>query len=283
MSNFKIKAEAQSFNMVAKFETDLHNLLAIMGKEEATVLAPGTAYQIYASSGTLSTATVNPKGLIPDSNISMGDPTVATITYMKYRNLVAIEEIGKKGYAVAVGGANNSMLKQIQAKVRKSIVDGLANGTTVVEVASTTSFQARIAKAAAQVQIKFEDEACTPVFFANPVDAYNYLGTTNVGLAQNFGLSYLENFMGIGDVIIDSNVPQGTVYGSAKENLDVISADIRAIEGIDLTMDGSGIIGVHNGTDYSYGALEAVCYCGLCVMPIFADRIVKVVDEEESE
>ncbi len=281
MANFAIAAQAQDINFVAKFETDLHNLLAIMGKSDVEVLAPGTAYKIYASTGTLDDGPFAECEEIDDSGIAMGNPTIVELTYGKYRNLVGIESIGAKGYDVAVGGANTSMLKQVQAKVRKSIIDGLANGTGSVEAFADT-FQGKVAAAAAYVQEKFEDEAVTPVFFANPQDVYGYLATTSVGLAQNYGLSYIENFMGIGNVIVDSNVPEGVIYGTATENLAVVAASVAGIQGMELATDASGIIAVHNGAAYANGALETVCFCGLAVMPIVADRIA-VVGSEESE
>ena len=274
MADYAIQAKAQDVNFVAKFESDLHNLLAILGKADVEVMAPGTALKTYASTGALDTTAVAEKGLIPDSAIAMGDAVITELTYQKYRNLVGIESIAKKGYAVAVGGANTEMLKLVQKKVRKAIIDGLA--VSGIGTATATGFQAKVAEAAKYIAVKFEDEACTPVFFANPDDVYDYLGTHNITLEQNFGLSYLQNFMGIGNVIVDSNVPSGTVYGTATENLVVAAASVSAIQGMEVTTDESGIIAVHNGARYENGALETVVYCGLAVQPAIADRIVAV-------
>ncbi len=276
MADFAIAAKAQNINFVSKFESDLHNLLTVLGKAEVQVLAPGTAFKIYKSAGALSTTAVAEKALIPDSNISMDDGTLVELTYKKYRNLVSIEKVGKLGYQVAVGGTNTEMLKQVQKGVRKSIYDGLAAGTGTAQVAKAATLQAQVAKAAAYVAKKFEDEAGTPVFFVNPDDAFDFLGQTNLTVQNQFGLSYLENFMGIGNLIIDSNVPAGTVYGTACENLEVVAANVAAIEGLEVTMDESGIVAVHNGTRYENAALEAVVYSGLAVLPVVADRIVKV-------
>lgn len=275
MADLAIAAKAQDINFVTKFETDLHNLLAILNKTGVEVLAPGTAFKIYASSGSLSTDTVNENATIPDSEIVMGDPTIVELTYKKYRNLASIEQIGAKGYEVAVGGTNNTMLKLIQKGVRASIISALANGTGAV---TGSDFQEKVAKAAAYVQKKFEDEAATPIFFANPDDAYDYLGSHNITLEQNFGLSYIANFMGIGNVIIDSNVPNGTVYGTACENLAVVAASVAAIPGMDLMTDESGIIAVHTGAKYENGAIQTVAYSGLAVQPCIADRIVAASD-----
>ncbi len=267
-----VAAKAQDINFVTKFESDLHNLLAVLGKSEVQVMAPGAALKIYNTSGTLSAATVAEKALIPDSGIAADNGTVVALTYKKYRNLTSIESIGAKGFDVAVGSSNDALLKLVQKAVRQTIYTGIATGTGT---ATATGFQAQVAAAAGAVAVKFEDEAYTPVFFANPADAYAYLGTANITIQQESGLAYLANFMGIGNVILDSNVAAGTVIGTAVENLEVVAADVAAIPGMEMTMDESGIIGVHTGALYENGAIQTVAYCGLAVKPIFLDRIVK--------
>lgn len=267
-----VAAKAQDINFVTKFETDLHNLLAVLGKSEVQVMAPGSAFKIYNVSGTLPVAAVAEKALIPDAGIAADNGTVVELTYKKYRNLTGIESIGKKGYDVAVGATNDALLKLVQKQVRASIYAGIATGTGT---ATGATFQEKVAAAAAAVAVKFEDEAYTPVFFANPTDAYTYLGAATISIQQASGLAYLANFMGIGNVILDSNVAAGTVIGTAVENLEVVAASIAEIPGMDLTTDASGIIAVHNGALYQNGAIETVAYCGLAVKPIFLDRIVK--------
>lgn len=273
MADFAKEAMAQNINFVAKFTTDLHNLMNVLGKTQVQVMAPGTAYKIYKSSGTLSASAVAAKAEIPDSGYAMGEPTVVALTYSKYRNLTSIEDIGSKGYEVAVGGSNTAMLKDVQKGIRTSIFTAIATGTGT---ATAATFQAKVAKAAAYISKKFEDEACTPVFFANPDDVYDYLGAHSITVESNFGLSYLENFMGIGNVVIDSNVATGTVIGTATENLDLVAASIGEIPGLDMYTDESGIIAVHNGATYSKASLETVTYSGVGVQPVYLDRIVKV-------
>lgn len=267
-----LAAKAQDINFVTKFESDLHNLLAVLGKSEVQVMAPGSAFKIYNTSGTLSAATVAEKALIPDSGITTDNGNVVALTYKKYRNLTSIEKIGMIGYDPAVAATNDALLKLIQKYVRQTIYTGIATGTGT---ATGATFQAKVAAAAGAVAVKFEDEAYTPVFFANPTDAYGYLGAANITIQQASGLAYLANFMGIGNVILDSNVAAGTVIGTAVENLEVVAANVAEIPGMDLTMDRSGIIGVHTGALYENGAIQTVAYCGLAVKPVFLDRIVK--------
>ena len=82
--------------------------------------------------------------------------------------------------------------------------------------------------------------------------------------------------MGIGNVIVDSNMAAGTVAGTAAENLVIDAASITSIPGMELETDELGIIAVHNGAKYENAALEVVAYCGLAVLPVYKDRIIKV-------
>lgn len=274
MANMAIQAHAQEINAVAKFQSDLHNLLALLGKEDVQVVAPGTAFKIYRSSGTLSNTAVAEKALIPDSNIAMDNGTVVEISFAKYRNLVSIEKIAKIGYASAVGGANASLIKQAQAKVRQSII--AATSVTGVGTATAANFKAKLAKGAAYVAKKFEDEVFTPIHFVNTDDAYDYLGSADITVQNAFGISYIENFMGLGTVILDSNVTAGTVYSTACENIDVVAANCTMIDGMEMTADESGLMAVHVSPKYENGAIETVVYSGVTALPVFADRVCKV-------
>jgi hypothetical protein len=274
MANLAVQALAQEVNAIAKFESDLHNLLVLLNKEDVNVMAPGTALKIYKTSGSLSTSVVAEKALIPDSAITTDNGSLVELTFGKYRNLVSIEKIAKQGYDVAVGASTASMVKQAQAKARASIVSGM--DVTGVVTAEAATFQAKIAKAAGKIAAAFEDEAYTPIFFVNPEDAFDYLGTANITVQTAFGISYIANFMGLGNVVLDSNVTAGTVFGTACENLDVVAADVTKIDGMELQTDESGIIAIHVGAKYENGAIETVVYSGLKALPVFADRVVKV-------
>lgn len=272
MADFAKQALAQNINIVNKFDSSLKELLAVLGKSDVNVLAPGTAMKIYKSAGSLSAASVAEGAEIPNSGITMELAKTVELTYHKFRNLTSVEAIGKMGYDVAVLGANEAVLREVQGKVRKAIFEGLAEGTGVAE---GTTFQAACANAWGQVTEAFEGEAVTPVFFVNPMDVAGYLGTAAVTTQTAFGMNYIQNFMGLGHALIDSNVPKGTVYGTAVENLDVCAANVAGIDGLDCHADRSGIIAIHNGAKIENAAIQTVAICGLAVFPVYADRVVK--------
>ena len=274
MANLAIQAQAQEVNAVVKFESDLHNLLALLGKEDVNVVAPGTAFKIYKSSGALSAATVAEKALIPDSGIAVDDGTLVEVDFSKFRNLVSIEKIAKIGYDRAVGGANTELVRQAQAKVRQSVI--AATNVTGTGTATAATFKAKLAKGAAYVAKKFEDVVYSPIHFVNTDDAYDYLGSSDITIQNAFGIQYIADFMGLGTVILDSNITAGTVFSTACENLDVVAANCAMIDGMEMTTDESGLIAVHVSPKYENGAIETVVYSGIKALPVFADRVCKV-------
>lgn len=284
MANLAIQAQAQEINAVAKFESDLHNLLALLQKEDVSVMAPGTAYKIHKASGTLSTATVAEGALIPDSGIAMDDGTVVVLEFGKYRNLVPIEKIAKNGYSTAVGGSTRSMVKQAQGKVRKAIIDGMdATGIVEVEVAAATTFQARIAKAAGKVAAAFEDEVYSPIFFANTEDAFGYLGTANITVQTAFGLTYVENFMGYSALFLlpASQIARNVVIATPVENINLYYIDPSDSDfarlGLEYTTQGeTNLIGFHAQGNYSTAVGESYALMGMALWAEYLDGIAVV-------
>ena len=272
-NDYAVLATAQNINFVNSFTMDLHNLLEVLGVSNVQVMAPGSAFRIYKTSGTVQTAAVGEGELIPDSKVKMDGGELVQVDYTKVRNITPIEKIGSQGFEVAVGGTNQAILGAMEAKIRESIFTAIAGGSGSAEAAD---FQSKVAAAAAFIAKKFEDVAYTPVVFVSPDDAFGYLGTHNVTVENASGLSYLKNFMGLGNVIIDSHVPAGKVYGTAAENLNVVAANVAGIPGFELTTDQSGLIGVSNKAKEEYGGIETVAFCGIKVLPTVLDRIVVV-------
>jgi hypothetical protein len=166
------------------------------------------------------------------------------------------------------------MLRDIQKGIRGAIMAAVKSTGSTAVTTSTNTFQAKIAKAVGKVVELFEDEACTPIAFVNPSDAFDYLGSASISVQTMFGISYLENFMGIATVILDSNITAGTVYATAAENLNVVAAACDEIPGMDMVTDETGIIAVHTGALYENGAIQTVAYSGVNVFPSILTRIV---------
>lgn len=264
-------AKAQDVALIMKFERDVRALAELLSASDVQVLAPGTNLTSYVNTCTLQDGVVSAGQSITLSTYSTA-ATGRTLTFKKWRKATPIEAIAAQGYEGAVVATDNQLVRDVQKAVRGTIVGGLASGSGS---ASGATFQAALADVWAKVEAAFEDEAAEPVYFANYDDIAGFLATASVTVQTDSGINYIQNFMGIpGKLVLDSNVPSGVIYGTAKENLVVAAADVRGIEGMPLEMDESGIIAVHHTPNYETASAETVVYTGLCVFPMFANRVI---------
>ena len=69
---------------------------------------------------------------------------------------------------------------------------------------------------------------CSPVYFVNPQDVADYLGTAQITMQTAFGFTYIENFLGLGTAIVSPQVDEKEPIATAKENLGGrICSDVR--------------------------------------------------------
>ena len=92
-----------------------------------------------------------------------------------------------------------------------------------------------------------------------------------------FGMTYVENFLGLGTVILNSSVPKGKIYATAKDNIvlyyiPVNGADLGEV--FNFTTDATGYIGIHEEPDYTNMTASDTVING---MVLFAERIDGVV------
>ena len=267
-------AKAADLDLIMKFERDVAALQRLLGASDLQVLAPGTNLHTYTNTCTLQDGAADPGASITLSTYSTSAAT-KELTFKKWRKAIPIESIAKQGYEGAVVATDTQLLRDVQKAVRGTIVSGIATGSGS---ATGATFQAALAAAWAALEEAFEDEACTPVYFCNYDAMAGYLGAASITVQSEAGVNYIENFFGIpGKIILDSNVADNYIYATAAENIVIAAADVSGIQGMDLTMDESGIIAVHHDPSYATAALETVVYTGLCVFPMFASRVIKSV------
>ena len=192
--------------------------------------------------------------------------------------MISAEAIKKSGYNASVVDTDTAMLKDVQAGIRKDFFD-FVNGTiTGATTASGATLQAALADAWAQLQIKFEDDTAEAVYFVNPTDIADYLATANISTQTAFGMNYVEDFLGLGTVIISSKITAGTFVATAKENLILyyltINGDIA--NAFSLTADETGYIGIKSGYQNEERAtIESLVMSGIDILVEYAAGVVK--------
>ena len=267
-------AKVRDVDFAERFSTSIETLMKMLGVTRKIEKKAGETLKAYKVTGTLESGTVAEGEVIPLSKYSTIYAPIGEATLEKWRKVTTAEAISEKGYGQAVNDTNNKMLKDIQKKVRKKFVDFLATGTGS---ATGTSLQAAIAHVWGQLQVLFEDTSVDTVYFMNPLDVADYLGTAQISTQTAFGMSYIENFLGMGTVILASDVPKGKVYGTASENIvlyyiPVTSADMA--EAFELTADATRLISIHTGPAYDKLSAETVAASGV---GLFAETLVGVV------
>ena len=266
--------KAREIEFTFTFGESIKKLMEALGVTRKVAKQAGTTLKAYKATGTLQDGSVAEGDLIPLSKYATEPVAIAEITLKKWRKATSAEAIIEKGYAQAVTMTTDAMLKDVQKGIRKSFFDFLATGTGV---ASGATFQATLAQAWGQLQVMFEDDEIGAVYFMNPLDVADYLATANITLQTAFGMTYVENFLGLGTVIFNSSVPKGKIYATAKDNLvlyyiPVNGADLN--EAFSFTADGTGLIGIHEAPDYTNMTASDTVVSGLV---LFAERLDGVV------
>ena len=224
--------------------------------------------------GTLQNGSVAEGELIPLSHYQTQEVAMGEAILGKWRKATTAEAILKGGYDQAVGATTDKLVKDVQKKIRADFFAQLANGTGEAEGAT---LQPALADAWGKLQVLFEDDAVDTVYFLNPADVAAYLGTAQITMQTAFGLNYVENFLGLGTVILSAGVPVGKFYATAKENvvtyyINVASGDIATA--FNLTTDETGYIGINEYANESHAQVEDLIMSGVT---FFAERIDGVV------
>lgn len=267
-------ARVREIDFVYRFNDSIKKLIEALGVTRKIPKTAGTNLKAYKATGILEDGYVPEGDIIPLSHYQVEPVTLAEITLKKWRKATTIEAITERGYDQAVSMTTSKMLDDAQKGIKKDFFGFLANGTGR---AFGSTFQATIAQVWGQLQILFEDTEIQAVYFMNPLDVADYLGTANVTTQTAFGMTYIEDFMGLGTVILNGGVPKGTVYGTAKDNIvlyyiPVNGADIG--EAFDFTSDETGYIGIHEEPAYNNVTAADTVVSGIV---LFAERIDGVV------
>lgn len=267
-------ARVREIEFTEMFGYSIKKLMEALGVTRKVAKQAGTALKTYKASGTLESGAVAEGETIPLSKYKTEAVTYKEITLKKWRKATSAEAIIERGYDQAVSDTTDAMLKDVQKGIRKDFFTFLATGTGS---ATGATFQAALAQSWGQLQVLFEDDEIGAVYFMNPLDVADYLATANITTQTAFGMTYVENFLGLGTVIFNSSVPKGKIYSTAKDNIvlyyiPVNGADLN--EAFTFTADATGYIGIHESPDYTNMTASDTVVNG---MELLAERLDGVV------
>lgn len=266
---------AREIEFVTLFGESIKKLVEALGVTRKIPKQAGYTLKAYKATGTLQDGAVAEGDLIPLSKYQTQAVSYAEIVLKKWRKATSAEAIIEKGYDQAVQMTTDRMLKDVQKGIRSDFFTFLATGTGT---ATGATFQAALAQAWGQLQVLFEDDSIEAIYFMNPLDVADYLATAQITTQTAFGMTYVENFLGLGTVIFDSKVPEGTIYATAKDNIVLYYVPVNGADlgnAFSFTADQTGLIGIHEEADYKHMTAEDTVMSGVVLFAERLDGIVK--------
>lgn len=267
-------AKVRDVDFAERFSAGLDTFMKMLGVTRKIEKKAGEVLKVYKVTGTLQDGTVAEGEIIPLSKFNTTYEPIGEANLKKWRKETTAEAISEKGYSQAVNDTNAKMLRLIQNGIRSNFINFLGTGTGA---ATGTGLQATIARVWGQMQVLFEDTAVEVVYFVNPLDIADYLATAQISTQTAFGMSYIQNFLGMGTVILASDVPTGKVYATAAENIVVYYINVSGsdmAQAFDLTSDATGLVGIHTGAVYNNLSAETVAASGV---GLFAEKLDGIV------
>ena len=257
----------------------LAKLIEVLGVTRKIPMMEGTTMYVYTMSGSLANdGTVGEGEVIPLTEIEQVKTPVGEITLKKWRKGVSAEAIKKSGYNTAVAETDEKLLSLVQQGVRTDLfnfLNGTITGSTTVVGAG---LQEALANAWGELQALFEDDTAQAVYFVNPKDIAGYLGKAQITTQTAFGMNYVEDFLGLGTVIISNRITQGTFLATAKENfiLYYLTMNGDVADAFGLRADETGYIGIASGIKNTERAqIESLVMDGIQFLVEYAGGVVK--------
>ena len=269
-------AKVREVDFVEQFGGNiLPKLMEALGVTRKIPMMEGTTMYVYHTTGTLQDGNVPEGEVIPLSQYERTKEPVGEITLKKWRKAASAEAIKKSGYEEAVSETDAKLLNDVQKGIRTDFFTFLTGLDSTIVAAST--LQAVLAGTWGQLQVLFEDDAVSTVHFINPLTIADYLATAQVTVQTAFGMNYIEDFLGLGTVVMNSNIPQGQVFSTAKENLIMyyLTMNGDVAKAFELTADDTGYIGIKSGYQNEERAqIESLIMSGIQFLVEYADGVV---------
>ena len=263
-----------SIDYATKLHSNISELQKLLGISELDSVAAGTTIEIYKSKVVNDPEQVGEGETISLTKVERKLEKTITLKLEKYRWNTTAENIQKMGREKAINDTDEVVLAKIRKDVKGRFFANLLTGTGT---AQGVGLQGAMAKAWAAVTKYFEDMDVTPIYFVSTDDVADYLSTSSVGLSQAFGLSYLENFLGLGTAIVAPGLPAGKVIATAKENLrgvhiNAASGDVARTFG--LTADSTGLVGMKHYLKDDNATVGALAMAGITFYPEVTDGVI---------
>lgn len=230
----------------------IQSLQTVLGITEMTPMAAGTQVKQYKYTKGTDPAQVSEGEVIGLTKFERKLINTFELVLKKFRKQTTAEAIQRVGRNKAIDDTDTLLMRHVQKGVKSDFFTFIGKGTGKADnlaekkAEASVSIQGAIAGIWAKLSEHFADMDVTAIYFVNPTDVATYLANAQITLQTAFGFQYVENFLGLGTVVLDHSVTQGSVLGTVKENLNgvYIPAGGDVGQSFGLTVDTTGLVGM---------------------------------------
>ena len=278
-----INTTSREVDFVTQFQRNWEHLREIMGVTRQIRKQPGTVLKSKYATVVLESGAVAEGETIPYSHATVATKDYAPINVEKYAKAVSIEAINEHGYDDAVNRTDEEFRYELQQNVTGRFYTFMNTGTLI---SAKATYQAALAEAQARVRNKWKGmhrSVTEIVGWCNLMDAYDYLGAANITVQNQFGLNYIEDFLGYKKLFLcsDEEIARGKVLATPANNMILYyvspgDSDF-AKAGLAYTVSGeTPLIGYHVDGKYDNATSVSYAIMGLTLMAEYLDGIASV-------
>lgn len=271
---------AREVDFVNQFNITWDALREVLGITRPIRKQPGTKLAAVKAKVTLADSVAEGED-IAYSKVEYEPVSFEDLTVEKFAKATSIEAVAKYGASLAVEKSDEEFRNELQGRVLANFYTFIQTGTLT---STEASFQMAIAMAQGKVIDKFKKlrkDADGVVVFVNTLDAYRYLGMKDVSVQNAFGIQYIKNFLGVDTIILTSDIPEGKVIATPKNNIDLYyvdpgDSDFAAL-GLDFTVQGeTNLVGYHAEGNYGKAVGDSFAILGMKLFAEYLDGIAVI-------
>lgn len=234
-----------------------------------------TYYIAYSAPGSSAGKTYVEGDLIARSNFKVSRVPLGEVNFIPYALTVTAQAIQR-------GGIQNAVTKVVQKAYRQLRGDSVADlfgwlnaftgATPAAPESGTWNLQQMLAHTDETLLNTMEtaNESDTDIIhFVNRSDAYGYLAEATITTQDLFGLTYLENFLGVNKVFLTNKVTQGTVVATPVSNIKIYGIDYGTLAdtGLDYVTSDFGLIGLASKPDFDHAGISVYPVRSMTILP----------------
>lgn len=270
-------------DFVSRFTRDIGILRELLGTIRLEKLPAGTQLTAKSAVVTLNATAVGEGEAIPYNKIEYSTTPIGVLEFDKQAVGVSLEAIAKHGYNSAIQSADDDMIYRLEARLMNRFTSFLLTGTLIKSIIET-DFQMALAEALGQVQTKWEDmdKGYSGIIgFCNTLDAYRYLGASNITVQSDFGMTYISNFLGFSRLFLSSRVPFSKIIATPAENIVMSYIDATDNDftkaGFNFRTDGDlNLIAVHVNGNHHNMVSDLITVTGISLTAEYIDGIAVI-------